>query len=470
MKGKIMKMKNLMLRASLILVVLYSSASALVIDSEVTWTARTEINGLEGGFLEIVEGGHLIANARVDLNGSDVEGEGRLIINGGIFESNVDFKHPDNDTGMPCSIEINAGTFIANQIQSFGFQRQATIEIGGGTLIVQSHYNPDGGDWEWNPAEWILQGFLYAKDGYELVVEDLGGGAVKIYGSLLTTLAHNPKPFDEETGVLIDGARLSWSAGTDPNDPNSPNPNIKEHYLWLSEPYDLENPVVPERWWREPGARQFTIDADTAPADGNVDPNVVMNIPGLQKDSLYLWIVDEGLFGSSGPEEADPSKIIWGKVWSFETETTGAQADAGLNIVTWLDETTGKATVIPDASVTDPSGDLATILWSVESPPADPNITILDPTVENPTVEIVAVGTFTLKVVATDLAGNPPGEDTMEIRVFANSCEAAKNNPNGYDASRSDFNGDCVVDFLDFAMFVSEWADDKSLITEETYE
>ena len=164
----------------MVVAVLCSSASALIISEEVTWTERTEINSLEGGFLEIVEGGHLIAQARVDLNGSDVPGEGKVILNGGIFESLVDFKHPDNNTGMPCSVEINAGTFIANRIQSFGLTRQATFEIGGGTMIVESHYNPAGGDAENNPAEWIASGAMFAADEYELVVNDLGGGAVEI--------------------------------------------------------------------------------------------------------------------------------------------------------------------------------------------------------------------------------------------------------------------------------------------------
>jgi hypothetical protein len=434
----------------------------------VIWDARTEINNQEGGFVEVVEGGHLIANARVDLNGSNEPGEGRLIINGGTFESKVDFKHPDNNTGMPCFIGIYAGSFIANQLQSFGTARLATIEIGGGTLIVQSHYNPEGGDWQWNPAEWILQGFLYPQDGYELVVEDLGGGAVKIYGVQTKSRAYNPNPPDGEKGVLVDGAQLSWSTAMDPNDTNNVNPNVKEHYVWLSKPYPLDNPVIPDAWWEEAGVQQFTISADTNPADGIVDPNAFVAVPGLQKDSLYLWAVDEGLVGSTGP--TDPDNVIWGSVWRFETETTGARADAGLNIVTWLDETTGKATVVPGASVTDPSGDLATILWTVESPVDDPNIAILNPTVEAPTVEIVATGTYTLKVVATDLAGNPPGEDTLEILVFNDSCEAAKNNPNGYEASPGDLNDDCVVDFLDFAIFASEWTNDTSLQAEAGYE
>ena len=54
--------------------------------------------------------------------------------------------------------------------------------------------------------------------------------------------------------------------------------------------------------------------------------------------------------------------------------------------------------------------------------------------------------------------------------VYADSCEAAQNNPNGYDALAYDLNNDCVVDFLDLAMYASEWAEDRRLITNETFE
>jgi hypothetical protein len=284
-------------------------------------------------------------------------------------------------------------------------------------------------------------------------------------------MAHDPNPEDGETGVVVANTVLSWKAGLNPNDPEFPNPAIIEHYLCLSVPYDPATTVeVPAEWWRAVGVRKWTIGADTNPDDGQVDPNVSQAVTGLEKDKLYYWFVDEGLVGSTGPTETDPTKIIWGDVWSFKTETTGPEADAGLNVVTWLDEATGIATVVPDANVTDPSGDLATILWVVESPVGDPNITILNDSLEDPTVEIVATGTYILKVKADDVAGNPSGEDTTEIRVYADSCEAAKNNPNGYDRPEYDLNDDCVVDFRDFALYVIEWAEDRRLVTNETFE
>ena len=45
----------------------------------------------------------------------------------------------------------------------------------------------------------------------------------------------------------------------------------------------------------------------------------------------------------------------------------------------------------------------------------------------------------------------------LEMIAFNDSCEAAKNHPNGYEPSPGDLNDDCVIDFLDFAIFAGEW-------------
>jgi len=103
---------------------------------------------------------------------------------------------------------------------------------------------------------------------------------------------HDPQPEHKEKGVLVDGLTLRWKTGLDLNDPNFPSPDIEKHYLWVSKPYDPMNPPGgPD--WGDPSVQTFTIGADTNPADGNVDPNASKAVPGLQKDSLYFWAVDE---------------------------------------------------------------------------------------------------------------------------------------------------------------------------------
>ena len=164
---------------------LCSNASALVIDSNVTWSVRTAILDQTDGFVEIVTGGSLTANARVDHDGG-VAPAGRVILNGGDFTSTVDYKLPDNNTGNPAFMGIYDGTFTANQIESFGLDRDATIEIGlDGTMIVQSGYLADysgqtDAQKRLNPAVLIDNGSLYASAGLDLVVLPLDGGGVEV--------------------------------------------------------------------------------------------------------------------------------------------------------------------------------------------------------------------------------------------------------------------------------------------------
>ncbi len=180
-----MKNRNYVLGAAVVVAVLCSSASALIISEEVTWADRTGITSQDGGFVEIVAGGHLTANARVDHDGG-VDPAGQLILNGGDFTSTVDYKFPDNATGNPAFLGIYDGTFTANQFESFGIEREATIEIGlNGTMIVESGYLVDysgqtAGQKRYNLAVLIDNGSLYASAGLDLVVVELSAGGVQV--------------------------------------------------------------------------------------------------------------------------------------------------------------------------------------------------------------------------------------------------------------------------------------------------
>jgi len=181
---RIMKKKNFVLGTVLLSLVMGSSASALVINSPTTWTVRTKILDQTDGYVEIVAGGSLTANARVDHDGG-VAPAGRVILNGGDFTSTVDYKLPDNATGNDALIWIYDGTFTANVIEIHA-DRLGKVEIGAnGTMIVLSNYLADysgqtASQMRDNPAVAIADGKIYATPGLELVVTDLGGGAVRI--------------------------------------------------------------------------------------------------------------------------------------------------------------------------------------------------------------------------------------------------------------------------------------------------
>jgi len=184
----------------------------------------------------------------------------------------------------------------------------------------------------------------------------------------------------------------------------------------------------------------------------------------LQRDALYFWIVDESL-GAADPLDWD--NIIQGSGWSFETVTSGPQVNTGSNIVTWLKE--GATTVDLNGTVTDVTNDVTAIQWSVVSAPSGSSVDITSNSVATTTATLTQTGRYVLELHAID-ATQRQDSDTMEIKVYADSCEAAKNNPNGYTAPLYDFNGDCKVDEEDLAMFETEWLRDESLTQDALYD
>lgn len=271
-----------------------------------------------------------------------------------------------------------------------------------------------------------------------------------------TAQAHAPQPPNGAVGVPLDQV-LSWTTGLDPEDANVPNPAITGHNLWLSVPYSPTNPPINGPDWKAPGVQIIPLPADVNPADGNVDAMASYSPAALQRDALYFWIVDESL-GATDPR--DWENIIEGVVWSFETVTSGPAVDAGSNFVTWLEE--GASTVDLNGTVTDVTGDVTTIAWTVLASPEEAVVDIADTSVAATSVTVDKMGRYELELYAKDAAQNE-GSDTMEINVYGDSCEAAKNNPNGYVAPEYDFNDDCKVNFVDLALFAAAWLEDASL-------
>jgi hypothetical protein len=276
------------------------------------------------------------------------------------------------------------------------------------------------------------------------------------------TQAHDPQPQNGAKCVPVN-ATLTWKTGVDPVDPNVPNPAITGHNLWLSIAYDPMNPpAAPD--WKDPRVQIIQIPADTNPADGKVDPIVSYSPAALQRDALYFWIVDESL-GAAHPRDWD--NIIQGSEWSFETLTSGPEVNAGSSIVTWLEE--GITTVGLNGTVTDATGDVTTILWSVVASPFGSTVNIANKSIAATTTTLNKTGRYVLELYAKDAAQNEDS-DMMEVNVYGDSCEAAKNNPKGYTAPRYDFNNDCRVDFIDFAMFAATWLQDESLTQDVLYD
>jgi hypothetical protein len=97
------------------------------------------------------------------------------------------------------------------------------------------------------------------------------------------------------------------------------------------------------------------------------------------------------------------------------------------------------------------------------SEPDDPNTpdaVIADPTDEDTTITLSAVGEYVLQLEAGD--GEYTGSDTVTINVYNDSCEAAQAVP-GYEPFLGDVNGDCIFDQLDLDILNEDWLKDNSL-------
>jgi len=214
----------------------------------------------------------------------------------------------------------------------------------------------------------------------------------------------------------------------------------------------------------------------------------------------YLCIVQAS---SASYIEKGRGRILTGKCWSVpvlangkiyarntagilvcvELETTAPRVDAGNSVITWLEA--GTTTVDLGGTVADDTGDVTTILWSVISP-RGAIVDIEDNSTASTTAAFVATGVYVLQLYAIDATAQE-GADRMEVRVYDDSCEAARNNPlSGYDALAYDFDNDCVETFYDFAVFATErlgidifndvalfadeWLEDESLTDDVFYD
>jgi hypothetical protein len=148
-----------------------------------------------------------------------------------------------------------------------------------------------------------------------------------------------------------------------------------------------------------------------------------------------------------------------GKLVCVKLETTGPRVDASSSIITWLEA--GTTTVDLSGVVADDTGDVTTILWSVISSPPGSTVDIANDSAATTTATFAETGLYVLELYAIDATAQE-GSDRMEVRVYADSCEAARNNPiSAYVAPLYDYDNDCIVNFNDFAMFAAEWLEIK---------
>lgn len=288
--------------------------------------------------------------------------------------------------------------------------------------------------------------------GNKVRVVSKGGTDVQLsYDSIrvFANGAYEPTPANGAVDVLVADPVLSWKTGmsVDPSDPNSVvpvvNPNITGHYLYLSAPNDPNLAITPVFIPAQAEIASYVPTAELLPG------------------KVYTWRVDESL-NASGPND-DPN-LVKGAVWAFTTQFASPIVDAGSNVVTWLDG--GSASVQLDGAIEwfNPQNQIE---WTVAGQPAGAIVGFSDIGIEDPLATMNMTGIYDLKLRAKDTA-NAETEDTVQIKVYANSCEAARAVA-GYQRITADLNTDCQVNIDDLSVIAENWLEQNYLLGNVLY-
>jgi hypothetical protein len=295
------------------------------------------------------------------------------------------------------------------------------MDVQAGTLIV------DG-----NAVE-TVQGYI--DNGW--ITAYGGNGTVQLDYDVMnegqTTLkgVHKLNPNPVNGGLASPGeVELSWTLP----DPCTPGQSVSVDVYFTD---DLNKLVQ----FTDPAAMQVV-------SQGNVTSVSVQTVPKTR----YYWAIDSYI-GS----DADP---VYGPIFSFVADNQAPQVDAGPDLLTWLADDGVRAKNL-DTTVTYDKA--YTVQWMVVSEPDDPNnpdAVITDPSAEDTSITLSALGEYVLQLEASD--GEYTGSDTITINVYNNGCEAARSLPD-YVPFPGDLNGDCRVDELDLAILEADWLKDNSL-------
>ncbi len=365
-------------------------------------------------------------------------GAGTFNMMGGTINIGRDFEFGFNDTA---NVNMTGGTIIVTrdlELPKTGNEQTGHLDLHGGTLIVNRNLLiTDGGTMDIKNGILILdddvvsvvQGFLdngwitaYSGDGsiqMDYDVTNEGQTTVKAIHKL------NPNPVDGST-VAAGQMELSWTL-PDPCVPNQP-VNVDVYFT--------------DDW---EALYSFT-DPDSIRVVNN--ENVTSVVVQTQLYTQYYWAVDTYVGGGNDP--------ILGPIFSFLAENIPPKVNVGDDLTTWLVD--GVMTTNLDATVTD-DGAISpyTVQWTVISEPDDPNspdAVITDPSAEDTSVSLSALGEYVLQLEAFD--GEHKVAATLTINVFSDHCEAAKSLP-GWTPSTADINLDCIVDQLDLDILTENW-------------
>jgi len=349
-------------------------------------------------------------------------GTGTLNMTGGVIELSNNLIVPGG-TGTG-TVNLRGGTIYADDLRLTS--ESGLVNVGAGMLVL------NGDDTE-ALQTFINDGWLVAYEGQGTLHMDYD---VTNPGKTTVTAAALLAPTPADGAIVSPGeVELSWT---------------------------LPDPCVPG----EPVLVDVYFTDDLELLESFSDPDAILLISGQSVSSVtvqaegktrYYWAVDTYV-----GREDDP---VFGPIFTFYADNRAPEADAGADIVTWLEG--GPRNGALDATVTD-DGAMSpyVVQWTVVSEPNEGMVVIESPRAEDTNVTLAAEGEYVLQLRAFD--GEYFGTDTVTINVYSDSCAAAQSLPD-YVPLVGDLNGDCRVDELDMALLEENWLADDSL-TDEWYE
>jgi len=357
-------------------------------------------------------------------------GWGLLNMTGGTIRVGGDFVIAGECPDAEGHVNLYGGTIIAGWLgMRWDEDAVGTMDVRAGTLIL-TH---DELAWV---QECIDNGWITAYDGQGTLNLDYD-----VTNEGKTTLTATPllKPNPADGGLVSPGeVELSWTLP----DPCVPGQPVPVDVYFTDDLQALQS-------FADPAAMQVVNKL-----------NVTSVVVQTQSKTRYYWAVDTYV-------DSTAEFPVIGPIFSFFADNIPPKVDAGANVVTWLVD--GVRTGNLDATVTD-DGAISpyTVQWTVVSEPDDPNSSdavITDPSAEDTSITLSALGEYVLQLEAFD--GEYTGSDTVTINVYNDSCEAAQSLPD-YEPLIEDINGDCRVDIDDMLLLLENWLKDISL-TEEWF-
>ncbi len=356
---------------------------------------------------------------------------------------------------------LNGGTIKNDQLGAYESKCQVTLDLNDGLFdtgylnpaVLALYDSPTGSlNVDIDFATWIINGNRTTDvqtmiDRGELV--GFGGKGTIVYDYNETTpgrttvTAINPlNPFPEYNGIILTTGgsgtvTLEWDNYIDPNHVGA----TMNADVWFGTDPNKLNPAVYSK------AVDGMIVTTGTRSSSAPQPIVA--------GQTYYWQVD--IDNGSG-------STIEGAVLKFLVIDNAKPEISIKNVSSWLDEVTGKAVILMDATVVDDTTGI-TYAWTVD-PADDPDVVFDNAAIEDPTLTISSTGVRTLTLTVND--GYWEESAQCQVGVYANSCQAARQSPGYAGDPAGDITGNCVVDLADFAALAQSWLEDSTL-TETLY-